>query len=212
MTEQNHLDPFQEALAEGSQRSVQLIAVGALITRGILNLQEKRRSARQSADDAARQEAEAAIAAAYAQAYARFARGLDPAWLKEATFLEVLETWTTATPFAHDRPDAARVVIRCEERLRDLHPHGMSHYDRFREAGAERIDAMCEALPYLARDPGVRTGQPGRQRPELTANAADLAAESFPYDITEAVIISSRLTDPGTYRGPKPERARRPTR
>ncbi|WP_106398941.1 hypothetical protein [Actinocorallia populi] len=211
MTEQN-IDPFQEALAQGGQRLVQLIAVGSLTTRGILNFQEKRRSARQAKDEAAQREAEAEIAAAYSQAYARFARALDPHWLKEAPFLEVLEAWTTAVPFANDRPDAARVVTRCEERLRDLHPHGMSHYDRFREAGNERTDAMREALPYLARDPGVRTGQPGRQRLELTANAADLAAESFPYDITEAVAISTRLADPGTYRGPRLERSRRPIR
>ena len=209
MTEYDHSDPFQEAFAQGGQRVVQLIAIGALGSRGVLNFRERRRSARQAQDEAAQREAEAEIAAAYAQAYARFARGLDPAWLKEATFLEVLETWTTAIPYAEDRPDAARVVVRCEERLRELHPHGMPHYDRFREAGAEHLDAMRQAAPYLARDPRIHTGQPGRPRPELTTpNAADLAAESFPYDITQAVIISSRATDPGPYRGPKPERTR----
>ncbi|GAA2731526.1 hypothetical protein [Actinocorallia aurantiaca] len=211
MTEQN-IDPFQEALAQGGQRLVQLVAVGSLTTRGILNFQERRRAARQAEDEASQREAEAEIAAAYSQAYTRFARALDPTWLKKAPFLEVLEMWTEAVPFANDRPDATRAVIRCEERLRGLHPHGMSHYDRFREAGNERLDAMRESLPYLARDPGVRTGQPGRQRPELTANAADLAAENFPYDIAEAVTISSRLADPGTYRGPRLERTRRPTR
>ena len=211
MTEQN-TDPFQEALAQGGQRLVQLIAVGSLMTRGVLNFQEKRRAARQAKDEEVQREAEAEIAAAYAQAYARFSRALDSQWLKEAPFLDVLEAWTAAMPFADDRPDAARAVTRCEERLRGLHPHGMSHYDRFREAGNERTDAMREALPYLARDPNVRTGRPGRQRLALTANAADLAAESFPYDITEAVIISSRFADPGNYRGLKLERTRHRTR
>ena len=213
MTEQNHLDPFQEAFAEGSQRVVQMIAVGALGTRKLLAFREKQRSARQAKDEAAQRAAEAEIAAAYAQAYARFARGLDPAWLKEATYLQVLEAWTAAAPFAGERPDAARVIDRCEERLRDLHPHGMSHYDRFRESGAEHLDAMRQAAPYLARDPRIHTGQPGRSRLELTApNAADLAAENFPYDIVEAVIISSRFRDTDPYRGPKLERARHRTR
>ncbi|GII97540.1 hypothetical protein Ssi02_77710 [Sinosporangium siamense] len=86
--------------------------------------------------------------------------------------------------------------MRCEGRLRGLHPHAMDHYDRSRQAGASHTEAMQHTLPFFARDPNVRTGYPPPPRRELLTHPARLAQGDFPHSITHVVAVSARTTLP----------------
>ena len=52
-------------------------------------------------------------------------------------------------------PAAATAMRKCEERLRDLHPHAMARYDRLRADGMGPAEAMREAAPLFTRPPRV---------------------------------------------------------
>ncbi|ROO88084.1 hypothetical protein EDD29_5741 [Actinocorallia herbida] len=210
---EHHADPFHDAVSEGGQRLVQILAAATIGKRTFMEWRERRRSAAAAREHLAAQAADSLIAASYADAYTAFSRALDPAWLREASLLETAQAWGTAIPHIHEKPDATQAVSLCEERLRHLHPHGMSHYDRFRTDGADHLTAMRAALPYLARDPRTHTGHPAAPKPELTSpNAADLAAESFPYTAAEAIRRGTRTTHAGSHRTPTLDRTRRRTR
>jgi hypothetical protein len=104
---------------------------------------------------------------------AGWAPALDPAWLREATLLQVARAWSAAVPYS-DRavpwyePAAATAMRKCEERLRDLHPYAMGRYDRLRADGLGPAEAMQEAAPLLARPPRARDSS-STPRPMLTA-------------------------------------------
>ncbi|MEU8124949.1 hypothetical protein AB0C21_40080 [Spirillospora sp. NPDC049024] len=101
------------------------------------------------------------------EARSRWVRAHDSNWLRQANLLQVAEAWGAAVPYAPGNASAALAVRKCEERLRRLHPHGMSHYDRFRSEGMDSLDAMAQAAPFFTRDPNVRPGDPGPHQREL---------------------------------------------
>ena len=89
------------------------------------------------------------------------------------TCSQTARAWGAATPYA-DRavpwyePAAATAMRKCEERLRDLHPHAMARYDRLRADGMGPADAMREAAPLFTRPPRVHDA-PFTPRPPLDA-------------------------------------------
>lgn len=127
-----------------------------------------RMEAAKKAADAQAQRAEArAQRAALGEARSRWVRAHDRKWLRQANLPDVARAWGAAAPYADDNASAAFAVRNCEERLRDLHPHAMSHYDRLRRYRKNRLDAMTLAAPFFTRDPNVRTGELATQRREL---------------------------------------------
>jgi hypothetical protein len=108
-------------------------------------------------DKRARQAQERADRAA---ARARWAPANDPAWLREAGLADTASAWCAAVPFAEAadprfEQSADAAVKNCEARLRTLHPHAMARYDRLRDDGLGRVEAMREAAPLFARPPRV---------------------------------------------------------
>jgi hypothetical protein len=59
-------------------------------------------------------------------------------------------------------------VERCEARLRELHPYAMARFDRLRDDGVDRVEAMREAAPLFLRAPHVRKHGGGRARLAVT--------------------------------------------
>ncbi|WP_433214846.1 hypothetical protein [Microtetraspora malaysiensis] len=93
-------------------------------------------------------------------------------------------------PYARDDPAAERARLRCEQRMRELHPYGMNRYDRLRTEGLGPVEAMRKAAPFFARVPNPRTGHAAPIRKELSA-AVTLGTQDFPVAITDVV----RTTD-----------------
>jgi hypothetical protein len=166
MTEQ-HADPIAEGLTHGGQRIVQFVAVAAVGKQAQARHRFRIEQARQRKDWAAARQAEQLHKAVFEQARSRWAPAHDPRWLDRADLIQVARAWSAALPYVATHTAAASAVRKCEERLRQLHPHGMSHYDRFRSAGLAPEEAMREAAPFFARNPNVRTGHPATRR-ELT--------------------------------------------
>lgn len=164
---QNHPDPIAEGLHHGGQRLVQLVSAAAAGQQLLVQGKHRLRAAQQARDHKAEQAEAKARRAALAEACSRWVRAYDQEWLRHANLLDVGEAWGAAVPYADGNVSAALAVRRCEEQLRRLHPHGMTHYDRLRSEGKEPLDAMAGAAPFFTRDPNIRTGDPAPSRGQL---------------------------------------------
>jgi hypothetical protein len=204
-------DVLGDALSFSSQRAAQL---GSLVTAGATV--EVHRRARATAARAARDErALSALRdqerAAWQRARAGWAPAHDTLWLAQADLLQAARIWSAAAAYADVDPTAASAERKCEERLRALHPYAMARYDRLRSDGAGAFDAMRQALPLFAQAPHARPGDPSTQRRALEfydasrdsdvadtprahaagdRTAAQLAAESFPCTVADAVMTA----------------------
>ncbi|NEA29486.1 hypothetical protein [Actinomadura bangladeshensis] len=164
---QQHPDPIAEGMQHGGQRFVQIMSTAIAIQQAFAQ-RSRRLKAAQKAEDEKAERAEAQLQrAALSEARSRWVRAHDRTWLQQANLLDVAEAWAAAAPYAEGNASAALAVRKCEEQLRRLHPHAMSHYDRFRAEGKDALEAMMQAAPFFTRDPNVRTGDPAPQRPEL---------------------------------------------
>lgn len=179
MTDQ-HPDPIAAGFSHGGERMIQILAMASALRQGYAQRAARLRAAELAQDTAAERAESTAQQAAFAQARAQWVRAHDRNWLQQAGLLHVAEAWGAAVPYAADSSSAAAAIRKCEKRLRDLHPHAMTHYDRARADGMEPLDAMRKAAPFFTRDPDVRTGQPATARPELTkGSGAEWAATIY---------------------------------
>jgi hypothetical protein len=167
VTPDNHPDPITDGFAQGGQRLVQLISLAAMLRQAHARRAQRLVDARAARDAAEEARISNAMRAEFEQARTRWAPAHDREWLRQADLLQVAEAWAAALAHADDSAAAAAAVGKCEQRLRDMHPHAMQHYDRFRSAGMAPEDAMREAVHFFTRDPVVRTGQPAPQRRPL---------------------------------------------
>ncbi|MEV5830483.1 hypothetical protein AB0L25_33445 [Spirillospora sp. NPDC052242] len=163
---QQHPDPINEGLTHSGQRIVQIVTLAV----GAKEAWDRRRSrlrlAEQSAEAHARR-------TALAEAQSRWSPAHDRRWLRQASLLDVAEVWGAAVPYAPENASAASAVGKCEERLRELHPHAMSHYDRIRNENKDPLTAMREAAPFFSRDPNIHTGEPAAPRQALHEGMGD---------------------------------------
>lgn len=157
----NHSDPIRDAIQDSVYRAVQ---VGSFaMTAFQVYAYHRRTQARITAeqDQRARRALNAQVRAEREADRARWAPALDPAWRGNASLIDTAQAWGAALPYA-DRnvpwhePAATTAMTRCEERLRQLHPYAMAHYDRLRSEGLGPTEAMREAAPLFAHHPRPR--------------------------------------------------------
>jgi hypothetical protein len=160
VTAENHPDPITEGLGHGAQRGAQMVALATMTANGVRQYANQRHDLRAARDERTRQAAGKQLKAASDEARSLWAPAHDRAWLQQATFLQTARAWSAAVPYAEDNTAARSAMRKCEQRLRDLHPHAMEHYDRLRASGRAPQEAMREAAPFFTRDPNVRTGEP----------------------------------------------------
>lgn len=166
-------DPLREAIHTAGEHATQFASVTAMATQVAVQIRAQRQRQHLAHDEqearTRRQQHQADLQAART----RWAPAHDPQWLGQADLLQTAQVWGAATPYVEHEPTAASAMRKCEERLRELHPHAMGHYDRLRADGMQPADAMREAAPFFDRRTDVRTGQPGPQHRALTAEARD---------------------------------------
>ncbi len=202
---EHYPDPFGEALSHSSSRAAQMVSLAAAaaeVAARRVALKNGRQAAR---DEQARRALYEAERAARERARVRWAPAHDPRWLGQADLLQVAGTWGAAAAYADSDPAAGSALRKSEERLRGLHPYAMGRYDRLRSEGASPLEAMHEAAPLFVREPHARPGEPGGRRLGIEpgsasadtvsvgvgtpaeANAARLAAESFPGTVADGI-------------------------
>ena len=164
---QQYPDPIAEGLQHSGQRLVQIVSAAVGVQQTLAQRRSRSKSARQAQEERADRAQAQLRRAALAQARSRWGRAHDRKWLRQATLLDVAEVWGAAVPYADGNASAALAVRKCEDQLRRLHPHAMTHYDRFRAEGADSLQAMKQAMPFFIRDPNVRTGDPAPASAEL---------------------------------------------
>ncbi len=181
MDAENHPDPIQEALRDGLRWAVEFASVAATAAQVYIHKKNAMAWAAAERDERARRALHAQIRADRDAARAGWAPALDPNWLRQADLLQTARAWGAAMPYA-DRavpwyePAAATAMRKCEERLRDLHPHAMARYDRLRRDGMGPAEAMREAAPLFTRPSRVHDAW-FTPRPMLTlGNGADLGS------------------------------------
>jgi hypothetical protein len=208
-------DVLGDALSFSSQRAAQLgslVTAGAAVE---AQRRARAAAARAARDERAVSALRDQERAAWQQARAGWAPTHDARWLAQADLLQAARVWSAAAAYADADPAAASAERKCEERLRALHPYAMARYDRLRSEGAGAFDAMRQALPLFARGPHARPGDPATQHRALEfyaasrdsdavgqerlvadmarvhaaddRTAAQLAAESFPCTVADAV-------------------------
>jgi hypothetical protein len=205
-------DVLGDALSFSSQRAAQL---GSLVTAGAtVEAQRRARAtaARAARDDRALSALRDQERGAWQRARAGWAPAHDSRWLAQADLLQAARVWSAAAGYADADPAAASAERKCEERLRALHPYAMARYDRLRSESVGAFDAMRQALPLFARAPHTRPGDPATPRRALEfyaasqdsdaadmarthasadRTAAQLAAESFPCTVADAVMTAA---------------------
>ncbi|MFA1551785.1 hypothetical protein [Actinomadura chokoriensis] len=164
---QQYPDPIAEGLQHSGQRLVQIVSAAVGVQQALAQRRSRLKTVQQARDEKAHRAQAQLRRAALADARSRWDRAHDRKWLREANLLDVAEAWGAAVPYADGNASAALAARRCEEQLRRLHPHAMSHYDRFRAEGTDPLQAMKQAAPFFTRDPNVRTGDPAPENAEL---------------------------------------------
>jgi len=190
----NHSDPLRDATQDAVSRAVQ---VGAFAGTAVqVYAYHRRTQARMTAeqDQRARRALNAQVRAERDADRTRWAPALDPAWRRHATLIETAQAWGAALPYA-DRnvpwhePAAATAMIRCEERLRQLHPYAMAHYDRLRSEDLGPAEAMREAAPLFARHPRAQDASSVPHRVLMPAPTPATDATSRPAPVSLAGYI-----------------------
>jgi hypothetical protein len=196
MNEQ-HADPLREAAAHGIQRAVQLAPAAVTTAQVLLQLKAQRVREQAERERQAAGQLRAHQRAAHRAARLRWLPAADSSWLRNADLLQVSRAWGAAVPYAMNDPAAEHARLKCEGRLRELHPYGMNRYDQLRAGGLAPAEAMKEAAPFFAREPRPRTGHPAPVRKELPA-AVELAQQDFPHSIFAVVVQASRSSTAAT--------------
>jgi hypothetical protein len=134
------------------------------------------------------------------------AQTTDPGWLATADLYDLAVTWSTAQTFRDELASAGVAADTVEQRLRQLHPEMMAHYDEAVREGTRRQDAMQTAARYLpdalrragdgALTSSVRGGPIGVNRIDLPTTQILLAGrgmrEADPQRLREAVVDHRR--------------------
>ncbi|GLX02647.1 hypothetical protein [Microtetraspora sp. NBRC 16547] len=186
----HYADPLREAAAQGVERTVQMTSVAAAAGQVLTQIKAQRLREQAEHDRQATAALRARQQVAYQAARLQWAPASDPRWLRTADFLGTARAWGAAVPYAPSDSAAERARLRCEQRLRELHPYGMSRYDRLRTEGLGPVEAMRKAAPFFARVPNPRTGYAAPVRKELST-AVTLGTQDFPVPIKDVV----RTTD-----------------
>jgi hypothetical protein len=151
-------DPFQDAMGAGLQRAVQVASCAVTAAQVYLYQHRTQAMAAAERDERARRALTAQSRADREAARASWAPALDADWLRRADLFQAARAWGAAMPYA-DRsmpwyePAAATAMRKCEDRLRDLHPHAMARYDRLRGDGMGAAEAMRQTAPLFAHAP-----------------------------------------------------------
>ncbi len=182
----HYADPLREAATHGMQKAVQVAPTAAAAVQVWLHMKAQRVREQAERERQAADALRAKQRAAHRAARLQWLPANDPAWLRTADLLQVSRAWGAALPYATSDPGAERALLRCESRLRELHPYAMNRYDRLRVEGHAPEAAMREVTPLFAREPRPRTGYPAPVRPQLPP-VVRLAQEDFPHTIDKVV-------------------------
>ena len=180
-----HADLMGEALSHSGQ---QLAQIGSLLASWATV--HARRAERRAAAEAARDEQQFRELRDQEIAARRLARAgwesaRDRQWLAGADLLEVGRAWSAAAAWADADADAASAMVRCETRLRDLHPYAMARYDRLRAEGAQPFEAMRDVVGLFGRAPRARPGEASAERRALAAAPGARRAGGSPWQWTD---------------------------
>lgn len=156
--------PLDDARHLSVQQVTHMLSLAAAAGQMAVHSIRERRRIAAIAERNLRRKEQALRKAAIRERRERWAPALDKTWLANAGLLQVAEIWGDAMPVADDSPLAHEVVLKCEQRLRRIHPHAMQFYDRFRSEGLHRADAMVRTVPFFARNANVHTGYPAPRR------------------------------------------------
>ena len=96
MMPDQHPDPFGDALQQGIQRAIQLASGAVTAAQVYLFHRNTQARAVDERDDRARRALQAQIRAEQQAGRAGWAPALDPAWLREATLVQVARAWSAA--------------------------------------------------------------------------------------------------------------------
>lgn len=165
---------------EMAQKIVQQLTVAMMVSEAAAQLAARAAANRAARDERERAALHAQHRARYAQDRLRWEKILDPKQRADALVPDTAWAWTSARAWPGDQL-AEKVAALAEDRLRELRPDVMEHYDTLRAEGVEPVPAMRN-VAHMFEHPRVHTGSPGPTRAHLpmsdaSADAPATAAE-----------------------------------
>lgn len=170
VTTQQHEAPEAEAAAKLATHMTMAVQLAETVIRIRQRALEQRAAGDQQAAAAARAER----TARHAADRVTWSRTGDRRWTGEASNPDLARTWCAAAVWADTDPAADRAARRCESELERRFPEPMEHYNRMRDAGAARLDAMSVVAPAMTFHPSTDASAAAAR----TGAAADAAAAS----------------------------------
>ena len=192
MSEQPHEDP----VAHASTKITSYVSVAAMAAEALAQVAAARAREKAAADERAASALRAERQAAYGQARLGWSPVLDPKLRERSSVTGAGRVWASAQAWRPD-PEAERASGLAEDRLRELRPDVMDHYDRLRSEGVEPVVAMRRVAPYFDSPP-PRTGEPGPDRAALLER--DTARRAGDADLTRYRGQTAVVDNPRTAR------------
>jgi len=182
-----HPDPVTQATTSAGQKLAEFAAVAALLAQ--VTAQFRARRAMQDADRAALEAADRAAARA------GWAPALDRGWLADAGLRDVARAWGSALPYEDTDAAAREALDAAETRLREIHPYGMRAYDKLRDGGRARAEAMREAAPEFLKHPRPRPAPRDAHQGRYLTAPSPAAGEPAPAPPDPDAAVAAHLLD-----------------
>ncbi len=195
VTTQQHEAPEAEAAAKLATHMTMAVQLAETVIR----IRQRELEQRAAGDQQAAAAARAERTARHAADRVTWSRTDDRRWTGEASNPDLARTWCAAAVWADTDPAADRAARRCESELERRFPEPMEHYNRMRDDGAERLDAMSVVAPTMTFHPatGTSAGPADAARPDTatdTATDTDTADAAPPSAPTTSSSTGSRST------------------
>jgi len=197
VTTQQHEAPEAEAAAKLATHMTMAVQLAETVIR----IRQRELEQRAAGDQQAAAAARAERTARHAADRVTWSRTDDRRWTGEASDPDLARTWCAAAVWADTDPAADRAARRSESELERRFPEPMEHYNRMRDDGAERLDAMSVVAPTMTFHPatGTSAGPADAARPDTatdtaTATDTDTADAAPPSAPTTSSSTGSRST------------------
>lgn len=168
--------------AAAESKAIQFVQIAVMAAEGVAVLAAARAEARAAQTEAGAVDVRSSIEAARVPAERLWQPALDATQRGQLNDREALTAWSAAQPWRDVDPIAGKASRASLERLRELNPAAVDHYDVLRSKGIAPAHAMRSVVPLLTGASDSSTASVARGG--VVHSTADALAASYPGGLT----------------------------
>jgi len=184
-------------------KAIQFVQIAVMAAEGVAVLAAARAEARAAKTEAGAADLLSSIEAARIPAERLWQPALDATQRGQLNDRQALTAWSAAQPWRDVDPAAGEASDASVERLRELNPAAVDHYDVLRSKGIAPEHAMRAVVPLLTADPRLSTAS--ATRGGAIHNSADAVAASYPAPLTAPAAHAAAAAPIGVAGGVRPQ-------